>query len=208
MSKKRPVDVFIIHSPADDALADAIARRLAEHDLAVYTPKFFEGKSDRALADLVRDSIAETRAVVAVVTDKSVHNPNVMYELGAAFAWNKATFLVTGDPTPTVLPSSLASVERFNSDRLDLLADRIKESAGDLSVEEEETLGEVYRYFATPVDTLFRKQWLLRRMTENFNERTGKAMSREAVLESLVRIRKQGRLPSLGIRKKTQKKAR
>jgi hypothetical protein len=195
MSRSDPIiDVFVTHARVDKPIADNVVDRLRAHGLHVTTASLLEQQRPRILSDLVRDTIAESTAVVALVGPQSIHNPNVMFEIGAAFAWNKACFLITNGVNTASLPISLSSIRVYSLSDVEQVAKDILDARVELSEEDTAALSKIYEEVGVPVDSLFSRPAALSRITREFNGSQDRSLSSEMLLQHLLRLRKQSRL--------------
>ncbi|HET6575205.1 MAG TPA: toll/interleukin-1 receptor domain-containing protein [Fimbriiglobus sp.] len=107
-------DVFLSHAPADAVLAEAVRQRLAEAGLTCYSILSGEGDGD-SLEDRLRHALDISRAYVAVLSRSFVQSPNLLIEVGAAWAAELPTFFLLNDVRPTEVPAFFG---RFKSYRL------------------------------------------------------------------------------------------
>jgi len=189
-----PYDVFVTYASIDKSIGEMVVSQLEYNSLFVATAGRLKLHRPRILQDLVREVIAESNAVVAVVGPQSIGNPNVMFEFGAAFAWNKACYLVTNGISNSRLPYALSMVHHYSISDVDKIADEIKDLTSDLSDEDIVSLSEIYHELGISVDKLFSKPVQLSRITREFNGSQGRSLSPEQILQHLLRLRKKGML--------------
>jgi predicted nucleotide-binding protein len=84
-------DVFISHSAADKATARQVAKSLEAAGLATFHLDLIQ--SGENISEEVWEALAESHALIAIVSPDDVTSANVILEIGAASAWNKPVFL-------------------------------------------------------------------------------------------------------------------
>ncbi len=81
--------VFLSYSLADRAWAEAFASELSERGIAVWPVNEQRPNGNHRQESLVR-GLKESDVVVILFDAKTLQNPNILFELGAAMAGNKA----------------------------------------------------------------------------------------------------------------------
>jgi hypothetical protein len=97
----------LYYSVRDEGLAAVVRQRLAEAGLSVFAVsglKFTEGEKPAAeFADEVRNALAESSALVALLTRAHRDSPALGVEIGAAWVQRKPVYvLVEGDGSAAV----------------------------------------------------------------------------------------------------------
>jgi hypothetical protein len=188
-------DVFLSHTARDAGVAEVVRRALAEAGLEVFSADKLE--SGDGVADTVREALAESRVFVAVLTRAALSSPWITTLLGAAWGWKKAVYLLLEGVSLEEVPSFL---KRFKIQPMARLPEVIKEvarSAAPLPEPLRERLARLYGARGIPSEQLATEPALLDALTREFNEATDSALAPEQVLQELIRLRKQGKLPRL-----------
>jgi hypothetical protein len=188
---KRAVDVFLSAPPSAAGLAFRIADTLHAYGLDVFTLD----RASARLTDQVRDAIAEAGAVVVIINPDSLRSPSIMFELGAAFGWNKAVFPVLDGVAPSELPPLLRESRAFDQSSLAKLATDVLAAIEPLSTEDEEALASLYAKWDCPLDELLQRPAKADRFIQAFNRGRRSKLGGEQVLRALLRLRKTGKLP-------------
>ena len=191
-------DVFISHAASDSHLAMEIADSFESVGLETFRPGTLEPGTD--VAEAIWQALAESRALIAIISpDVPIHAMG-MVEIGAAAAWNKPVFLLINGPSSTKLPPALSTYPVYPLGRLEEVIQAIRTGFDPLTDNERGVLADVYRDLETPAGQLSQSPKALRELTRNFNRRTDKQYSGERLLSELLRMRKKGQLPSLRTR--------
>src|SRR5580658_3458916 len=91
--KKKPLyDVFLSYSKHDIDTAHKIEERMRIAEVEVFTQP--TSANAARFEDTIREALAESRVVVAVISPRSIKSTTLAMEIGAAQAWQKAIFLV------------------------------------------------------------------------------------------------------------------
>lgn len=191
-------DVFISHAAADAHLAKEIAESLQSAGLETFHAGTVEPGMD--LADSIWQALAESRAVIAIVSPDTPPSSMGMVEIGAAAAWNKAVFVLINGPSSTKLPDALSRYPVYPLGRLEEVIQTILASFEPLTDIERGILADIYRKLETSVDRLSQSPKTLHELVAKFTEKTDKQLSGERLLSELLRMRKQGQLPRLRTR--------
>ena len=199
-SKLKFYDVFIAHSAADARSAADLAAVFRANGLEPFTGEEISPGDD--VSDVVWEALAESKALIAVIS-RSELSSSVALEIGAAQAWNKPIYAVVTDPASIRLPASLARVRHITPSAIEEVIFDLKRSAEALTAEEENVLAELYTESGVPVDAFFLDHYQLRKLTEKFNKRAGKAVRGEKLLYELLRMRKRARLSAAPMHRKS-----
>jgi hypothetical protein len=192
-------DVFISHSVADRDIARMVARNLESVGLITFHLEVLE--SGESASEEIWQALAESHAVIAIVSNELSSNANVTLEIGAAAAWNKPVYLIVKDPKSTQLTGILQSYPSYPLSRLDDVIRAIQTGFQPLSETDYKALGDVYRKVGVSTDQLSQSSESLRTIASEFQQRTRKAYSGERLLYELFRMRKSGKLPRLTTRR-------
>jgi hypothetical protein len=190
-------DVFVAYSPVDRELAGEIASACSEVGLRAFTGS--EVATGASIADTIWEALSECRAVIAIFSRPELA-PTMAIELGGARAWNKPIFGVLTDPTRQPPSVGLGDVHLYTPSRIGDLVRAIQASGEVLSSKEREALANIYSEAGVNLDQLAFDPTPLGSLVRRFNRATDKAVTGERLLSELLRMRKQGRLPSSGAR--------
>ena len=188
-------DVFITHGARDRGIADLVGRALADAGLEVYA--IHESQPDEDELSEMRTELAGCSAFVVILTQSTVKSPNVAFEIGMALAWNKPVFVLYDGISKSDIPNYLRSYRVASISKLSQVVREIKKVQQPLSDSDRETLVEVYCDLAVATDKLLGRPLLVRQLAEDFNGRTKSAVGGEKLVQELIRLRKQGKLPKL-----------
>lgn len=188
-------DVFISHSAADSNVALEVAESLDAVGLQTFHMGTIQPGED--ISEAIWEAIAESRALIVVVSPEIAMQAMRFIETGAAMAWNKPIYVLLNGPATTKLPGGLSQYPVYPLNRLDEVIQAIRTSFEPLTDDERNILADVYKDMATPADQLNQSAKLLRHLTTEFNKRTHKALSGERLLSEILRMRKKSYLPRL-----------
>ncbi len=193
--KSSVVDVFLSTPASSKRESEQVAESLARAGWNVFrTERDVVGD----FRDSVRSAIAEAGAVVFVLDRDSMTSPAMMFELGAAFGWNKSVFPVLVGVHPQTLPSLLRDQPLFDIARLSSLIDAIKAIAEPFTPDEQTRLALLYSKSPYSLDELLQRPGLAAQLVRSFNSGpTRPRASGERVLRELLRLRKLGKLKRL-----------
>lgn len=191
-------DVFISHVASDGPLATEIADSLEAAGLATFHSGSVPEGSE--LGEAIWQALAESRALIAIISPDVPSHAMGMIEIGAAAAWNKPVFLLINGPSSTKLPPALQSYPVYPLARLDEVIQVIRTGFEPLTDHERDVLAQTYLDMSTPADKLSQSPKALRTLTMKFNELTKRQFSGERLLSELLRMRKKGQLPRLASR--------
>ncbi len=119
-------DVFLSYSVRDEGLAAVVRQRLAEAGLSVFAvsglvPKEAE-KTEAEFGDTVLRALADSSALVALLTSNHRDAPSLTVEVGTAWAQRKPVYVLMEGNGHAMVPSHL---RRFQIYPLSELADVI-----------------------------------------------------------------------------------
>src|SRR5947208_1524390 len=167
MSKRtRASDVFLSYSPRNEMLAAQVKARLADEGLLVVSPR--DLGNGRQLASRFREAIAESQAMVVIVSEPYVLPTNLVIEVGAALAWEKPIFVLASNADPESLPAFLQEGKVFSYQSLDAVIDSILQSKLELSERETQWLKQWYEDRKVPLDQLMARPALLDDLSARF----------------------------------------
>jgi len=194
-TNKTTFDVFISYSHASYETAKEVAEILRSRGITVY----YNSKDSPIgsnIEDITWEAMAESHALVVVLPEQ-VNSPWLTFELGAAKAWNKPIYAVSAFSSHQNLPVLLRNIEILPISRAEEIADSISSTTQPLTQEDIQNLFICYSESGLSVDQLLTQPKQLSRLVNLFNKKCSKHMSGEQVMCHLLRLRKQGSLPSL-----------
>jgi len=186
-------DVFLSHAASDRHLATEIADSLESVGLQTFHAGTVESASD--VGEEIWQALAESRALISIVSPELPPHAMGMVEIGAAAAWNKPVFLLINGPSSTKLPPALSAYPVYPLGRLDEVIQQIRRGFQPLTEDERHILLDIYRELHTPADQLSQSPAALRKLTAKFNRIADTRLSGERLLSELLRLRKRGQLP-------------
>ena len=145
----------------------------------------------------VRQALAESDAVIAVVGKESMNSAWVALEVGAAMAWQKPAYLLTHDILASALPKYLQSFQAFAIQELHRVIRAIRDAKQPLSETELEWLKNWYKQTSVPLDQMVMEASTLESMAKAFRSEWKRAIPPERILKELFRLRKKGNLPRI-----------
>jgi hypothetical protein len=191
-------DVFISHAVSDRQLAAEIADSLESVGLETFHAGAVGPGMD--VGDAIWQALAESRALIAIISPDVSLQAMGMVEIGAAAAWNKSVYLVINGPSSTKLPPALSKYPVYPVGRLGEVIRQISTGFEPLTDDERGILADIYRGVRTSSDQLSQSPKALRELTAKFNRSVGGQFSGERLLSELLRMRKNGKLPRLRTR--------
>ena len=151
-TKNRTYDVFVSHAAADSLVAREIAQRLESAGLAAFVGGAVSPGTD--LSEAIWEALAESRALIAIISPETPTYAMGMVEIGAAAAWNKPVFLLINGPSSGNLPAALAAYPVYPSTRFEEVIRSIRAGFEPLADDERGILAEAYRDVGLPTDQL------------------------------------------------------
>jgi len=202
-SKATHYDVFLSHSVRDAALATVVKQHLEEAGLAVFGVSGFDlaigGEPGTEWADAVWEALVESSALVALLTPAHRDSPALGVEVGGAWVRQKPIYILLEGDGPTELPPYLRRFQVYPLSELSNVILAIAKAAKPLARRQQEALTEAYERTGVPVDRLLTEPAAVAKLAQAFREMSGVAYSGERLVRELLRIRKQGNLPRLGV---------
>jgi len=192
---KKACDVFISHTASDSAVARTIAVGLESAGLEPFYTGRVEPGTD--ISDVIWDALAESRALIAIISPDVPTHAMGLVEMGAAAAWNKPIFLLLNGPSSTKVPTAFAGYPVYPISRVEEVIQAIRSGFEPLTEEEQRILANIYQHLRIPADELSSSLTALRDITSQFNKTVHKAFSEERLLTEIFRMRKLGQLPRL-----------
>ena len=188
-------DVFVSHSLQDASFAARVSAACLASGLEPFTASELQTDEDRE--DQIRDALAESRALIAIISPSGL-TASMMVEIGAAQAWNKLLFAIVTNPSSARLPSFISDMRLYPSERIDDAIEAIRRADKQLTEDDRALLAQSYLEVDVPVDQLALNPTQLNELVRKFNAGAGKQLSGERLLSELLRLRKQGKLSKLG----------
>ncbi|MGI9012870.1 MAG: TIR domain-containing protein [Phycisphaerales bacterium] len=192
-SKKRAWDVFLSFSRRDEVPANIVKAAFESAELTVF--QFTAESHEAGEFDDVRQALAESEAVVAIISEHTRGSSWIAVEVGAAWAWQKALYIVRADDTDGILPLYLRGLAEYPINRIDELITRILEAKEPLTTEHSDWLARWYEQHRVPLDEMTIHPASLDSLTADFGSQFGLAVPAERLLKELYRLRKRGDLP-------------
>jgi hypothetical protein len=192
-------DVFISYAQSDTAWAAEVQRRLKEAGLRVFTVG--EALPSQNLSDLIWDALTESSALIALVRSPGAVSKYLSVEIGAAMAWQKPVYVLYQGAIPTDLPKYVEQFGVFPASSLGEVISRINEAEKLFSKDERLALGKAYVSVGVPTDQLLLQPAKIQELARAFNRATKANISGERLLREILRLRKQGKFPRLGLKR-------
>ncbi|MEX2288154.1 MAG: toll/interleukin-1 receptor domain-containing protein [Planctomycetaceae bacterium] len=192
-------DVFLSYSASDRHVAAEVAENLAASGLATFRPETVETGID--IGDAIWDALAESRALIAIISPDTPAHAMGMVEIGAATAWNKPVFVLINGPSSTKLPPVLRKYPVYPLGRLEDIVRAIRTGFEPLTDDERHSLVVAYEEVGVSADQLSQSPQALHDLTTKFRKTAHKEFSGERLLSEILRLRKQGHLPRIRTRK-------
>ncbi len=191
-------DVFLTHSEQDRGLAALVAREFESAGCGVFAVHAIEAGDD--FREKIVDALVESSAVVILLTRSSAVSPVVAFEIGAALAWSKPVFVVYDGLLDQEIPGYLREYPMIPVGKVGDAVRQVLELRKPLSEQQRVLLTQTYEQLRTPVDRLLLDQSQLRAFTEAYRQRDASQVAGKQLMQELVRLRKQGRLPRVADR--------
>lgn len=194
MSTSAPTyDVFLSCGKDGADIAAFVEQKLSESGLTVFN--ICDAHAGEPIVDVLWEALAESAALVAIITPSTEDRSSLAVEVGAALAWHKPVYVLTqGEVT---LPSYLAHSQARPASEIAAVAREIRRGSVPLSDDHRRILMDLYRKMAIPTDLLIRRPKAIDRLTNAFRKATGLQYPGERLLRELLRLRKQAMLPTL-----------
>lgn len=189
-------DVFLSYPATERGLADQIARSLTQSGLDVFWAD--EGVvPGEEVRDTLWRALAESAALIAIVSSEGPLAPNTAVEVGTFKAWCKPIYVVRAARGNIKLPTYLADCPVYPLSRIDDVVASIKRGLASLSKTDCDELAVIYRELGIPTDRLITDPVAIERLADEFNAKCGKRVPGERLVQELLRMRKGGGLPRL-----------
>jgi hypothetical protein len=193
-SDRKSYDVFISHTPSDTPLAAQLAETFRINGLEPFTGVNVPAREE--FSDTLWEALSECKALLAIFS-RSGPSPAMGVEIGAAQAWGKPIYAVSGEAELTRLPISLSHLRFTTSSNIEEVIQEIRRSAELLNSEDREILKTIYVENRVPADRLALHAPTLLKIGEDFQRKTSKRVDAERLLSELLRMRKRGELPRI-----------
>ena len=189
-------DVFISYSMNNASIAGQVAESLRAAGLQVFDMTQVSPGVD--LQETLMGALAESSAMVGIVGSDGLSSPSTAVEIGAAWAWNKPVYVISAEANSKREELALmAGVRVYPLARIDEVIFAIKQALRPLSDKDYESLMAIYRSLRIPTDRFVSQPVSVDKLAKKFSELSGKSISGEKLVQELIRLRKQGRLPKL-----------
>ena len=188
-------DVFLIHGAQDLGFTSIVRSAFSEAGLDVYALDHL--KPDESFLSEFRSELAECSAFMVILTRSTLDSQNVAVGIGAAMAWNKPVYILYDGISPKEIPSYLRDFHLVPLSKLPQVVAKIAKSRKPLSELERETLVNVYQDLALATDQLIVRPAAVDELWQKFHAETQSAVPPKRLVEELMRLRKQGKLPRL-----------
>lgn len=194
MRTREPLyDVFLSYSAADAVIARSVVKSLTASGLQVF--ELSRAEVGRDVQKTIVQAIAESAALIAIVTPESSRNPNVAVEVGAAWAWTKPIYVLATDEVHAPFGAVLGAARVYRLSDIDDVILEIKRSRRPLSAPDRDALIDAFQALGVSVDVLISQPAMITRLAELFNADRGGRVAGEQLVQELLRLRKQGKLP-------------
>jgi len=190
-----PYDVFLSYNPINDVgWAADVQSHLENKGLVVYNIANTGPGED--VSDSTWDAMAESAALVALISYPRSESPNLLFEVGASMTWEKPVYVLYKGERPMGLPSYIADARIMPELRIDTLVQRVVENAAPLAGDQHALLKKLYLSFGIPLDQLLSESASAEQLTRRFNKAAHAHLSSALLLRELLRLGKGGKLPA------------
>jgi hypothetical protein len=188
-------DVFLSYPMTETALADQVARVFQEADLDVFCQDRIDlGESYQ---DALWLAVAESAALVMIVSSEGPLASSVAFEVGAFKAWRKPIYVIRAAEESIRLPTYLADCPVYSLSHVNDVVESIKRGLASFSEDDHAALADIYRNKGKPVDQILMDPVEIESLASEFQTRRGRAVSGERLARELLTLRKKGHLPRL-----------
>jgi hypothetical protein len=188
-------DVFLSYPMTEAALADQTARALQEAGLDVFCQDRFELGEN--YEDALWRAVAESAAVVMIVSSGGPLSSSVAFEVGAFKAWRKPIYVIQADAGRITLPPYLADCPVYPVSHVSDIVESIKRGLSSFSESDRAVLMEVYADLGMSTDELMVNPVAVDALAAKFHAKCRKAVSGERLVRELLTLRKKGQMPRL-----------
>lgn len=195
MSQLSLYDVFLSHSLKDQGLAKLVTSTFVKAGLTVF--EYSSIQAGQSFTASIRQALAESWALVVLVTRDSLESKSLMVEIGMGLAWSKPTLILHDGVDVGQLPSILSGYQVVPLSHIEQVIEQVRNLREKYDDAQIAALVQVYSDFQTPVDRLVMQPAVLGEIVDSFQQRTGVMASSERLVAELLRLRKQGMLPRI-----------
>ncbi len=188
-----PCDVFLSHSTRDEGLARVIRDSFESAGLRVFWA--LDPEAGGPFSEASREAILEARAFVVLMTASAIHSQMMLYELGAAWGCDKPIFLLLDGITERELPTPYRSYPKSPMNELPAVVRHVARAAGPMSEQDKTALIHAYAEVGETADNLALHPATLAALASAFHATSSTRYSEYRLLQEIVRLRKQGKLP-------------
>src|ERR1041385_8708861 len=96
-TSSKTYDVFISHGASDNAVAKEIADGFESAGVATFHAGTADGDED--IGQAIWDALAESRAIIVIISPETPPHAMGLVEIGAAAAWNKPIVIIINGPS-------------------------------------------------------------------------------------------------------------
>jgi hypothetical protein len=198
MKSSRVTDVFLSYSQSETAWAAEVQVRFGQAGLEVFNAYGADAGDMRD--GVIWDALVESSALIALVRSPREMSPTLSFEIGAAMTWQKPVYVLYQGDRPTGLPKYAEQFGMFPASELDKLVRLVAREKG-FSDEERHALQQAYTAVGVPADRLLVDLAKLDELEKNFKKISPSHFSAEQLLREILRLRKQRKLPRVGIKR-------
>jgi hypothetical protein len=187
---KKTYDVFLSYPSDLTSQAKVIVKKFADTGLIVFDRS--EIKPSYNITEEMWQALAESWATVALIKP-GIMPPSVAVEIGAASAWQKPIYILTEGEGEYHIPLYFSKFDVFKTSEIEKVIQLISKGLNPLSDEERMALVKAYSKLGVPTDKLFMEPSSIERLKDE----SGVKISGERIMQELLRLRKQGKLPKV-----------
>lgn len=198
MSGRPEFDVFLSFRTLDAALAEFAVEHLERAGLTVL-PEGLATPLSGPPPEELRSTLAESAAVVLLVTPGNVGSSDLAFLAGAAMAWDKPVYVLFDGIEESRISPFLRQFRVAPVTASRAVAEEIRQGQEPLTPEQQELLKHLYADAGVPTDQLLVKPQARAALGRAFAERAGVAVGAERLVRELLNLRKRGQLPRLNV---------
>jgi hypothetical protein len=193
---KKTCDVFISHGAVDRTWAAEVSQRFSEAGMTAF--RIDVAEAPVKLEDTVWEALAESSAIVVLISSPTWQAQSSSIEVGAAMAWEKPAFALFKGRRPQGVPAYVEQFGVFPSDELDRLVGLVRKKMEVLSEKQQQVLFKAYNSLGVPAERLVAQPSKVDQLARRFNRATKSKVSPERLLREILRWRKQGKFRAVG----------